>query len=590
MGISENKSFYFECKHISISNSMKSFYSLFILLLVLICSGTVFSQSIETGKNLYQNGDYERAIRVFSQIDEPESNLFTGKSYFALGDYKKANAFLNKVIEAELNSNIALEATYTKALVLFQLDDFAASLELLHELKSTGRNNPYYTRAISFYDQLLSYLSIDQIKTVFNQTSNNNILVDVISGALGRVDYSKAQTMLTALKASLIDSNSVDLFQIEAALRDSLIYASRHPFRKYSFPPTGISYQIGVALPSFELGSDNYEIPQHLYFGIQLAIEEFNANQPGKKAFINYSRTNLNSDKPEDILNNLIWNKDVDAIIGPLFSNVAKSFSNLAEIYEVPVITPLANSDSLNIANNYMFQTNPTFAIQGKKMAQYAVNSLGADTVAVLAEMNSLGEATALAFRHEAERLGAFVQHFFLEDLESNGYDISEFTAYLSKTDTLIPSPGLKAIYAPFTGAAAPTLIRNLLTDLEASQSDYVLLGSEEWEDTDLENTRLNETSIHYTKSYEVRYGDSDVEEFASNFRLRFQTDPNRFAFIGYDVANLVLSTLNRVGNPAYLKQGLQELKNYRGLSSAYGFDNEHVNQKVLIKSIFKEN
>ncbi|HCI72440.1 MAG TPA: hypothetical protein DHV30_18335, partial [Balneola sp.] len=164
------------------------------------------------------NGDYERAIRVFSQIDEPESNLFTGKSYFALGDYKKANAFLNKVIEAELNSNIALEATYTKALVLFQLDDFAASLELLHELKSTGRNNPYYTRAISFYDQLLSYLSIDQIKTVFNQTSNNNILVDVISGALGRVDYSKAQTMLTALKASLIDSNSVDLFQIEAAL------------------------------------------------------------------------------------------------------------------------------------------------------------------------------------------------------------------------------------------------------------------------------------------------------------------------------------------------------------------------------------
>ena len=72
---------------------MKSFYSLFILLLVLICSGTVFSQSIETGKNLYQNGDYERAIRVFSLIDEPESNLFTGKSYFALGDYKKANAF-----------------------------------------------------------------------------------------------------------------------------------------------------------------------------------------------------------------------------------------------------------------------------------------------------------------------------------------------------------------------------------------------------------------------------------------------------------------------------------------------------------------
>jgi ABC-type branched-subunit amino acid transport system substrate-binding protein len=424
---------------------------------------------------------------------------------------------------------------------------------------------------------------------VFKQSSNVEILADVISGALGRVDFSKAKTMVNSLKSSLIDSNAVDLFQIETALRDSLTYASRYPFQKYSFAPTGMSYQIGVALPSFDMNSDNYEIPQHLYFGIQTAVEEFNANHPDKKAFINYSRTNVDSVQSEDILNHLIWNKDVDVVIGPLFSNVAKSFSDLAEVYEVPVITPLANSDSLNIANNYMFQTNPTFAVQGKKMAQYAVNSLGLDTVAVLAEMDALGEASALAFRHEAERLGAFVQHFFLNDLESDGYDISEYTAYLSKTDTLVPSPGLKAIYAPFTGAAAPTLIRNLLTDLEASRSDYILLGSEEWADTDLENTRLPETSIHYTQSFEIRYGETDVEEFASNFRLRFQTEPNQFAFIGYDVAKLVLSTLNRVGNPDLLKQGLHELKNYRGLSGQFGFDNEHINQKVLIKSLYRQ-
>jgi ABC-type branched-subunit amino acid transport system substrate-binding protein len=574
---------------VSISKFMKSISSNFILLLVFFLSGSAFAQSIDAGKNLYQNGDYERAIRIFSQIDEPESNLFAGKSYFSLGDYKKANAYLDRVILSEENSNIALEAKYTKALVLFQLDDYSASLEILHELKSNSRNNPYYTRSISFYDQLLSYLSIDQIKTVFNQTANSDILTDVISGALGRIDYSKAKTMLNSFKNSLIDTNSVDLFQIESALRDSLIYSSRYPFQRYSYPPNGMSYQIGVALPSFDIDSENYEIPQHLYFGIQLAVEEFNANQPNKKAFIQYSRTNADSINDEDILNHLVWNKDVDVVLGPLFSNVAKSFSNLAEIYEVPVITPLANSDSLNIANNYMFQTNPTFAVQGKKMAQYAVNSLGIDTVAVLAEMNALGEASALAFRHEAERLGAFVQHFFLKDLESNGYDISEYTAYLSKTDTLVPSPGLKAVYAPFTGAAAPTLIRNLLTDLEASESDYILLGSEEWADTDLENTRLQETSIHYTQSFEIRYGDNDVEEFASNFRLRFQSDPNRFAFIGYDVASMVLSTLNRVGNPDYLKQGLRELKNYRGLSASYGFDNEHINQKVLIKSIFRE-
>ncbi|MBO6571956.1 MAG: ABC transporter substrate-binding protein [Balneola sp.] len=569
---------------------MKSTFSIFSFLLILLFSTSAYSQSVEAGKSLYQNEDYERALRIFTQIDSPEANLFSGKSYFSLGEFSKSKAYLNKVIDSDESTNIFVqEAKYTKALVLFQNSDFAASLELLYELKSNSRSNPYYTRAISFYDQILNYLSIDQIKTVFKQSSNVEILADVISGALGRVDFSKAKTMVNSLKSSLIDSNAVDLFQIETALRDSLTYASRYPFQKYSFAPTGMSYQIGVALPSFDMNSDNYEIPQHLYFGIQTAVEEFNANHPDKKAFINFSRTNVDSVQSEDILNHLIWNKDVDVVIGPLFSNVAKSFSDLAEVYEVPVITPLANSDSLSIANNYMFQTNPTFAVQGKKMAQYAVNSLGLDTVAVLAEMDALGEASALAFRHEAERLGAFVQHFFLNDLESDGYDISEYTAYLSKTDTLVPSPGLKAIYAPFTGAAAPTLIRNLLTDLEASRSDYILLGSEEWADTDLENTRLPETSIHYTQSFEIRYGETDVEEFASNFRLRFQTEPNQFAFIGYDVAKLVLSTLNRVGNPDLLKQGLHELKNYRGLSGQFGFDSEHINQKVLIKSLYRQ-
>lgn len=569
---------------------MKSTFSIFSFLLILLFSTSAYAQSVEAGKNLYQNEDYERALRIFTQIDSPEANLFSGKSYFSLGEFSKSKAYLNRVIDSDESTNIFVqEAKYTKALVLFQIDDFAASLELLHELKSNSRNNPYYTRAISFYDQILSYLSIDQIKTVFRQSSNVEVLADVISGALGRVDFSKAKTMVNSLKSSLIDSSAVDLFQIEAALRDSLTYASRYPFQKYSYAPTGMSYQIGVALPSFDMNSDNYEIPQHLYFGIQTAVEEFNANQPDKKAFINFSKTNVDSIQSEDILNHLVWNKDVDVVIGPLFSNVAKSFSELAEVYEVPVITPLANSDSLSIANNYMFQTNPTFAVQGKKMAQYAVNSLGLDTVAVLAEMDALGEASALAFRHEAERLGAFVQHFFLKDLESDGYDISEYTAYLSKTDTLLPSPGLKAIYAPFTGAAAPTLIRNLLTDLEASRSDYILLGSEEWADTDLENTRLPETSIHYTQSFEIRYGETDVEEFASNFRLRFQTEPNQFAFIGYDVTKFVLSTLNRVGNPDLLKQGLHELKNYRGLSGYFGFDSEHINQKVLIKSLYRQ-
>ncbi|HBX65729.1 MAG TPA: hypothetical protein DEG32_06095, partial [Balneolaceae bacterium] len=60
----------------------------------------------------------------------------------------------------------------------------------------------------------------------------------------------------------------------------------------------------------------------------------------------------------------------------------------------------------------------------------------------------------------------------------------------------------------------------------------------------------------------------------------------NRFAFIGYDAANVVLQTLKRVQNPAYLKEGLKKFNNYRGLITNVSFRNTHINQEVKIKRI----
>ena len=518
------------------------------------------AQSLDSGKKLYQSSDYERAIRAFKSDKSAESSLFISKSYYALGEFGLAKKYIEESLNYD-NSEFKIEANYTKALIQFQLDNFSSSLNLLYDIKNNASQSIFKTRSISFYDQILAYLSVNQIKSVFKNNSNPEILIDIIDGALGRVDYSKASVLLSTFKNLFPEYSGNKLNKIETDLSSSSLYQSRHSFNKYSYAPDGMSYKIGVALPSFDVNSENYEIPQHLYFGIQLAVEEFNAEKSNKKAFLYYKETNSDEIAPADVLNQLVWQNDVDVIIGPLFSETAKSFSELAEAYETPVITPLANSDSLSLANNYMFQLNPTFGVSGSKMAQYAVNTLRLDTIAVLADLNSLGKASALAFRHEAERLGAFVQHFFLKDLASEGYDIYEYTQYLSKSDSL--SPGLKAIYAPFTGSAAPTLIRNLITDLEASSSDYILLGSEEWADTNPLDLRLPSTRIYYTSGFQINTGGARTEEFASNFRIRFETDPNLFAYIGYDAATLVLKTLERVENPDYLKDGLHELDNF---------------------------
>jgi ABC-type branched-subunit amino acid transport system substrate-binding protein len=74
-----------------------------------------------------------------------------------------------------------------------------------------------------------------------------------------------------------------------------------------------------------------------------------------------------------------------------------------------------------------------------------------------------------------------------------------------------------------------------------------------------------------------------DVKQFTEEFKKRFDTEPNRFAMIGYDTATFVLNTLARIGNPDLLKNALKEQPLYEGLIGNIFFNGTHINQEVKI-------
>lgn len=555
----------------------------FILLFIILSSNLAYSQSLESAKVLYQNGDYESAIRIFENQDSEEAKLFLGKSYYALGNYLKAIRILNDIKDNEA-VDIYVDAEYTKTLSHFQLKDFSRSLELLYNLKENSSISSARAKSTTTYNQILNYLSLKQRFEAFKFISNDNIRFDILNNAIGKLNYSQLNTLFQTYKNSVTLVNENRISQISSILSDSVSFNQRFNFPAYPKGPDGISYHIGVALPAFKVDEAEYEISQHIYFGIESAVEDFNELNSSKKVFLHFVDTNSLTKKPEDLLNTLIWEKDVDAVIGPLFSDTAQDFALIAKEYEVPVLTPLANSDNLNQSNNYLFQLNPTFKVMGEQMARYAVNTLGLDTLAIFAEKNSLGANSAFAFRSEAEKLGAVIEHFFVEDLASEGYDVRNFTNQLVINDSTNIS--LKGVYLPFTGGAANALIKSVLTDFEASNTNMVILGSEEWASANLGRLSFNFENIYYTQSFETDLNSSTAEEFRSNFRLRFKTEPNRFAFIGYDAAQVILNTLTKVENPVYLKEGLLNLNSYQGLSTKVSFQKQHINQSLQIKKL----
>ena len=560
---------------------ISSFLLLNLFLVQIICA-----QSIETGKSLYEQGDYKRAILVFENIETLESQLFLGKSYFAERNYLKSINVLS-TFDDESPLLFLHDALYTSSLAHFQLKNYAKSLELLHYVIKTPNSSSITQKAKTTYFDIIGFLTTKQLFDTFKSVSNDEIRLDILEYSTGIISYNAANSLLDLYETSALKSNDLQLNRIKTQLLDSLTYTSKIKSWRNHDAPSGISYNVGVVLPQFEYDTPEYEIPQHIYYGIQMAIENFNRENADQKAFITYHSTNKGFSS-DAIMTDFVYNQGVDVVIGPLFSQVAKDFSNLAEDFQIPMVLPLANADSLDLFNNYVFQINPTFGAQGKIMANKAIE-LGYDTVGVIVEKQSLGAPAARAFRHEVERLGGFVEYYFEENFVELGYDIRDFTQFFT-TDTLDSVAIVEAIYAPFTGTIAQTLIQSLLTDLEAMKSEVAILGSEEWRDVNIESRRLDSTQLYYSKSFDVDTSSTLARQFISEFRIRFQTDPNQFAFIGYDTAKLILDQLKRVKNPAYLIENIRRSKPFKGLSISINFDGKHENEAALVEKMIREN
>lgn len=576
--------------HNKISKIRRSGFICFCFTILFLFSTNASAQNFEDGLSFYEEGQYAQAAAIFNRLNSPKARLFSGKSYFSMGQYVRAKEFLNNVPNSA-PKEIYMEALYTASLSDFQLGEYDQALVKLLRFSNEPVKTQLVTDALQLYDEILNFLTLNQRKEVYQSVTDGRIKFDLVKTALGKVNYSTARLLIKEYSETAYgDSLSSEVQELQSMVSDSLNYAMQIAFGRQLEAPDGITYNIGAALPEYDTGDREFEISQGLYFGYLLAAEEYNQQHNDKKAFIRYKNTGADTDSSEFVMTDFAWNYNVDAVLGPLFSEPAGEMSRLAEMYQIPMLAPLANSDTLNVDNPYLFQANPTFSSHGKKMARYAVNRLNMDTLAVLAEKNSLGEASAYAFREEAEKIGAKVVHFFVEDLESEGYEVAEYTKYLTADSLKIDSLGnyhnIDAVYAPFTGQAAPTLIDLLLIDLEATESPVTVLGSQEWGATPIPDDRLGDRKIYFSESYYINSQSNRVEQFRQNFSDRFGIEANRFAMIGYDAAYYLLQTLDKVKNPALLKNALSRQPLYEGLISNIRFDGSHVNQEVKIFSL----
>jgi ABC-type branched-subunit amino acid transport system substrate-binding protein len=554
-----------------------AFFSV-IFFLLFLCSPLILqAQNFNQGLSYYQNEEYQKADSIFKNLSSDRDRLFLGKSRYALGQYRKALQALNRIPRDTL-SQIYLEAKYTSALANYQQKKFGPALNKLFELsESSGMAGDLSSSAKKLYNQILHYLTVRQREKIMNGSYRDSVKFDLLKSALGAFSYKKADDLYHTFTQNVEDHQWLgQTGKIHSNLESKSSYHSKYGAPSGTLrPPKGTIYHIGIVMPGYKPNSNNYSVVRAFYLGAILAADRYNQKHQRTKVAIHFINTEGSAKGMKTAVKQYVSRGYGDVLIGPLFSRQVGAMIPLASELHIPAIAPLANRNT-NLKDTWVYQANPTYKIQGKEMAKYAVKELDINRFTIIADKNTRGADAAKSFRKEAQKLDAEINHYFVRNLGSS-YEFSKYTRYFGAS-----TPPIKAVYAPLNSSNALTLIDLILRKIRTVNHHITVLGAQEWEKHHFQDGKNKNIDIYYSASNQPKES-YQLDQFKNKYSRMFDSSGNEYSIIGYDVTRFILKTLQKVGNPGLLKSKLANQPKYDGLARDIYFDGTHVNHAIHI-------
>lgn len=320
--------------------------------------------------------------------------------------------------------------------------------------------------------------------------------------------------------------------------------------------------------------------------------------------------------------------KTVDMIIGPFYTNSFNQVALFAGNFNIPVVNPLTYRDEVVTDYKSVIKVNPTIRSQEPLITNYIhdfereskvflisqTSYLDADIVTSLKNniINTIPDKIKVsnseliklsydvAMRDTLYTTDSTPPPFVFENMEVYPEILLETTTFDSTT---ILNNLIKINYSidslhPFLENASP--IRNNFVVLYGTQKSFILdvlnklnetrdtfnvslLGIPTWERiSNLSNIKMNNLKLSYFSSSYTDYNDENIQDFVYTFRNSFGTEPERYAFTGFDVTYYFLSAMFQLGDSFYdcLEQYPMELTrgtlNFRKVSNGNNFINDY--------------
>jgi ABC-type branched-subunit amino acid transport system substrate-binding protein len=235
--------------------------------------------------------------------------------------------------------------------------------------------------------------------------------------------------------------------------------------------------------------------------------------------------------------------KQMNLIIGPLYAPGFAVASRFAATYNIPIVNPLSGREEVLQHNPMVYRVQPSDGQYLTTLARYIRKNYPQANLFLVRQSAYLGSATVETFKKELfSGSQGMMEQIKVQDLIFNRDSTNQFTrgADTSRTNVLVTFSNRRAF------------ISELMGELNNHRNDYdiALFGMPGWENIKLDVEQLMNLNTHIASATCINYNDSLTRWFVQHYRQRFYNEPlpDRYAFVGFDVAWYFLNALWHYG------------------------------------------
>ena len=336
----------------------------------------------------------------------------------------------------------------------------------------------------------------------------------------------------------------------------------------------GINYELTGGVASYGQSSVD---------GIMMAFDEINAagGINGKKIIPVKIDNKSESAEATSVATRLMTQEGVVLSLGPATSGNFMATIPVAQQNKIPVLSSSSTADvgvttdAKGNVYDYAFRLCFNDSFQGVTMANFALNNLEAKKAVIIKDTSSdYGKGLAENFKATFEDAGGQIVaeegyvkndkdfNAVLTSIKGKDFDVIFIPGYYEEAGLIIKQARDLEIYAPILGADgfdSPVLLE--------------LAGEE----------ALND--VYYSNHYSSLDEDPLVKDFIAKYKEKYNTEPNAFNALGYDLGRWAADAVKRAGSQdtAAITEALAETKGFEGVTGTFDMDENHNPVKSIV-------